>query len=356
VVDVADFSGSARATTLAATLTGVGVDNAQALFLQRIITLGGSGLASIDDAFGFVYNFYLRPVDEALAKKRINFFRYRDEYLVLSDADVPAVREALAAQELRGETAGVTLNQGDLESNLPQRWQETGDHPEDDRVAEEQLGRIRDGVILARCSVDSNGDSCMSDSFEIDFEMDRGQALDRMFGAAATGAILDAVEILPILRSFNQLRVPAVAFLAPFTATTAEHRTLSTMLAKQRRTLEQAFRAGLDGMKAPWQVAWCAGLISEGGVLEPETQTLMQSALGIGLVPEIEWQARLCLARSSTLGAGAIWTPAQSPLARRAAALAAYYLAKRGDNVPWNTLQAEAADDRSPVQWLQANL
>jgi hypothetical protein len=56
------------ATALEAVLTGLG---------QR------SGFVSADDAWGFLANFYLTRVDEALANAQIHFKRYADEYFLL---------------------------------------------------------------------------------------------------------------------------------------------------------------------------------------------------------------------------------------------------------------------------------
>ena len=365
VVDVVDFSQSATSRKLAEVLIAAGADNAQALFLHRLLELRSTGLPSIDDAFSFAYNFFLRPVDDALAAQQVNFFRYRDEYFVLSQEAVTAVQQELARIGLRGAVMSVETVQSVLKDSLRERWSAEFDpaEPEGPGELREELAHLGDGVVVAYYECETLAEElgrCQTDKVQIEFERDPGGSLDRVFAEAAGGGILDSVDLVPVLAHHNTIRATALAFVAPFDNVPAAHREMSGRLVERLPALKAALAAGLQPGGAPWQAYWSAGLISDAGPLDAEGRQLLQSALHASLPLEFEWQMRTTLARASNLDATAIWSdrPADaSPFVTRATALAAYYLAKRGSNGPWKALKADAAfSDRGLLNWLEANL
>jgi len=365
IIDVESFSKTAAAQQLISTLTSLGVPNAQALFLQRVLQVGPAGLPSIDDAFAFVYNFYLRPVDDELARRGINFFRYRDEYFVLSASDADALKLALAAHGMRGAETEIRSNQSDIKAELGEQWSTAFDKDEPDGpgAVTQELGRLGDGRIIAVYDCDTLAEemaSCQTDTFEIEFVIDEGAAIARTFDEAKAGAVLDCIALVPVLRRFNQARGGGVPFVPPFDATPAEHRSFARLLSESGEALSNALAVGLDSNRAPWQAYWAAGLLAEAGTLDDSSANRMKAALGGALMPEFDWQMRVSLSRSAESDPSEIWKPAaagSSPFAMRASALAAYYFAKRGKTGPWSHLASDTSfGDRGVIEWLRGNL
>jgi len=363
MVDVADFSGQAMAPNLTKVLTSAGVDNAQALFLERVLKSAPAGLPSIDDAFAYVYNYYLKPVDDELAKRRINFFRYRDEYFVLSEEDANAVVSRLAALNLGATTTDFRTSQDELEPDLLEQAANSMNQSDPDEAirAREELARLGDVAIVAVCSVKPQDlNSCQSDSFMLTFEDHEDDVVTQAFDDAMAGKFLDSVDLAPVLRSYNRVRASAVPFVAPFDATPASHQQLSAQMTDRQAALRNALSAGLQSNRAPWQVQWAAALLGEAKSLEPASTQLLATALGQDLPPEVAWQLRMVLARREQPDPDMVWAEVRSddsPYAQRAAALTAFYLAKRNIEAPWNALKSnDWFGDAVLRDWLVANL
>lgn len=369
IVDVSRFLASARSSTLAGILTSIGVDPRQVRFLQHVMDLGAAGLPSIDDAFGFVYNYYLKPVDDTLAQQRVNFFRYRDEYFVLSDEDVERVALALTAHGLEGHLAGpaveIPADQLELKAQLEERWVEQQERmdPSEIGTISEDLGQLGSGWIVAEYSCDTMSEEinrCQTDYFEISFRLNPERVTARFFEQCASGQILDAIEAIPVLGAYNRIRNVGIPFIPPYDTTPLDHQDLSQRLSERASALRRAFGESAGNEKSTWQVGWVADLISETGFLSAADEQLLRSAIGTRIPAEAEWRIRTCLARCSRLAADAVWdapSGSASPFVRRASALAAYYLAKRGHAAPWNALQSNSEPrDSVLLSWLGGNL
>jgi hypothetical protein len=366
IVDVVRFNASAQPRKLADILTSIGVDNAQARFLRQLAELGPGGLPSVDDAFAFLYNHYLLPVDEALARRRVNFFRYRDEYFVLSGADAEAVQQELRKHGLVGRPLAPIALDPEARQRLQEAWasraEETAD-PDQIGTLNEVLAPFGSGWLVAEfdcLTVAEDMRQCQTDYFKLQFEADPERSVSRFFKSCATGTILDAVDAIPTLGAFNRERLPGIPFVPPFGATPASHREFSARIAQNLPALRRAFDAAVGSDKGSWQLGWAADLMSESGVLDEADTKLLSSQLGPGLPPGIEWRIRVALARSSRLDPTTIWKAppdASSPFEARAAMLAAYYLARRSHEGPWNAIGARGDNaDRTLYDWLRGNL
>ncbi|MDW3222852.1 MAG: hypothetical protein R8G34_08220 [Paracoccaceae bacterium] len=102
VVDVTAFQNSATPKRLQTVMTSAGVIDEQVQFLSRLLARNDGGLPTVDDAFAFLYNSYLRPVDHAVAQSGANFFRHRDEYFLLDPDAVSIVEAGLTSIGLSG--------------------------------------------------------------------------------------------------------------------------------------------------------------------------------------------------------------------------------------------------------------
>ena len=145
VVDVSGFLGNIRIEQLEQQLRRSGVLDEQITFLRKIVAVSATGLPTIDDAFAFLYNIYLTPVDDALARAEVNFFRYRDEYFLLSGEGVTPVEQALAALGLSAHHDRRELSPDDAEYRLQER-------------ALAMTGREREGEVLEELIVQITAD------------------------------------------------------------------------------------------------------------------------------------------------------------------------------------------------------
>lgn len=366
IVDVVRFNASAQPPRLADILTSIGVDNAQARFLRQLTELGPGGLPSVDDAFAFLYNHYLLPVDDALARRRVNFFRYRDEYFVLSNSDAEAVQQELGKHGLVGRPVEPIAIDLDAKGRLEDAWARRAEEVEDpDEIGSlnEVLAPFGSGWLVAEfdcLTVAEEMNRCQTDYFKLQFEADPDRSVNRFFELCATETVLDAVDAIPALGAFNRQRLVGIPFVPPFSATPASHRDLSARAAQNLPALRRAFAAAARSDKGAWQLGWAADLMAESGALGDADAERMGSQLKSRLLPGIEWRIRVALARSSRLDPTTIWKlppDAASPFEGRAALLAAYYLARRGHDGPWNALGTQRRNaDPTLMNWLRGNL
>ena len=82
------------------TLRRAGARPEETSFLESALAHGSPGLPSIDDAFAYVYNFYLQPVDAALAEQRLSFLRHRDMFFTFEEKDTEVVHNGIKSLQL----------------------------------------------------------------------------------------------------------------------------------------------------------------------------------------------------------------------------------------------------------------
>ena len=359
VVDVVDFSNAARFETLEIELGRAGARPDQVNFLRAAAAHPSGALPPIDDAFSFLYNFYLAPVDRAIAAQRINFFRYRDEYLVIRAGDVAVIERALQAHGLTGRRVGAAIQIRDIKDALHARWYDQDEVEPDGRRATDSMSEIvanvGEGVLVANFTCDTLGErdddrkpNCQTDSFELDFEDDPDRARDLFWSSCRSGSLHDAVHAVPVLRAFNRARLSGVLHPPPLDRAPEAARTHRAQLATHRVCLTDALAVAIDRRSA-WQVSWTAPLLADLGPLTDAEIGLMRNGLAADLGPVAELPLRIALARASTEPAEAVWRDGMASAGwfrRRSSAVAAYFLARRGSPRAWLDLRDSLALDQ----------
>jgi hypothetical protein len=335
MVDVVAFNETSQPARLATVLQQCGARADEATFIREMAALGGSGLASIDDAFAFAYNFYLQPADASLVRERHNFFRYRDEYFLFNDAAETTLSDSLTELGLRGRSIGLRsafVKRDDVGSPL---------------------------IDLPNGSLTSEYDDCAYLSDEC---TDYGEIVFRFavpnlkdFFSRRT-AVADAVTVLPFLREFHRRRRDSMLLAPPFNGQTTEAAQYRASL--DRKQLQKDLRSAVDAGSS-WQAGWSSTLLSDTGALgEADVGLLLDVVNSDTMAPADKALARLALARSSDLNADRYWTSTlpSSAYLRRAALVAARHLARR-NRTPWQALR-DSVGIAEPllVEHLEANL
>ena len=335
MIDVVAFNSSAQPERLARTLQKCGARTDEATFICELARRTRSGLASIDDAFAFAYNFYLQPVDAELVKQKHNFFRYRDEYFVFDARAEETVLQALGRLALQGRSIGAR-------SAFVQR-----------EIVGRPLIELPNGTLTSEYEDCPYIDDDCTDYGEIVFRFE-GPRVDDFFAHRTT--VADAIAVLPYLRELHRRRSDGVLLAPPFSGQTAEGADYRASL--DRSQLRRDLRSALDE-HASWQAGWSSTLLSDTAQLEEADVGLLLAVLeDESMTSATKAQARLALARSSDLPADRYWTstPPSSPYGRRVALVAARHLARRNTS-PWRTLrEAARANEPRLIEHLEANL
>jgi hypothetical protein len=351
LLDVVSFNASARPEVLATTLQRCGARADEANFIRDCAALGRQGLPSVDDAFAHAYNFYLQPVDAQLVQRQHNFFRYRDEYFVFDDDAKEAVSTLLATLMLQ---ARPVASSGDLQATIEKHLQELGPGPGRRGIRfTETLVSTPHGALVGTFTCTPDGKVFCTDEQELVFF--RQQALENLFEMVPEN--LDAIRALPYLRRLHSLRRGAVLMAPPFSSAATELVAYRNELENGRSWLRRALEAGLN-RRTSWQAGWAATLLSDLGPLTEAEVRLLVNVLASPLDESAKVQARIALARSSTLAADRFWvtTVPTTNYRLRAMLLAARHLSRR-TMTPWNAL-TKAAAGREPelVRHLTANI
>lgn len=344
MLDVSGFNAAARAATLATTLQRCGARADEAQFLAALAAAPGGALASIDDAFAFVYNFYLQPVDAALVALKRNFFRYRDEYYVFDATTRSAVESGLAKLSLRLRRTQV----------LQVRRPAPSDSQPDDSVTMFKLPR---GELISSQRCVGPKDARCTDISEILYRVERVLPAD-LFKRTPQQPI-DAVDGLPMLRELHRQRSTGALLVPPFAAdTTSSSRYRSQVLRGARGWLQSVLRTALaSGLS--WQASWAAPLLSDIGILsDGESALLLQLAGHSRIDPAARMACVVALARSSVLPPPAYMRLAVSgsEYRGRALLLAARFAARR-DPAQWPAaVTAVGSAEPALVRHLTANV
>ena len=350
VLDVDSFARSANPETLALTLQRCGARSDESYFLRDMAKLGGSGLASVDDAFAFAYNFYLQPVDQGLMIQKHNFFRYRDEYFVFDDRARQSVTTSVQSIGLRirdrGKSRPIDSTISDLKDQLGNETRE----------AEGKLIELPYGTLWAKveCGGRDMSEECSDIAERITF---RALTTGALFRVSAERP-LDAVTVLPQVRYFHRQRRAGVLLAPPFAAANDQIRAHQKSLVSHRAWLAKVISTGLQA-GASWQAGWAATLLSDIGMLtDAEAATLIDMVKSPAIDESSKMQARIALARSSNVAADRFWTTAipRTEYRRRGMLLAARHLARRNPG-PWNALvQTVGKGEPELVRHLQAGI
>lgn len=350
LLDVISFNASARPDVLAATLERCGARADEAGFIRDCAALGGRGLPSVDDAFAQVYNAYLQPVDQKLLSDNHNFFRYRDEYFVFDAAARLALVRELGRLMLQARP--VVTNRG-LNETIERHLFTLGPGPEDRGIRfTERLVTTPHGTISATFSCTPDGKGCTDEQEAVFFT--RGST-ENLFVMPVES--LDAIRALPYLRSLHARRRAWTLSAPPFANATPPLAAYRRELRPGRAWLGRALGAALT-RRISWTAGWAATLLSDLGPLSDAETGQMLKVLSSGLDESAKVQARIALARSSSLPAERFWTAGvpTTDYRLRGMLVAARHLFRRSA-APWTTL-TRAIGGREPelVRHLTANI
>lgn len=336
VMDVSGFQQNAQMDQLERQLRRSGVVDEQITFLRHVVAGSPVDLPSIDDAFAFLYNVYLVPIDNALKSQELNFFRYRDEYFLLSHGNTAPVEQALAALGLSASQSVRELSQEDVYRSMEELANRMTEEEREQGPLEEVIGRLGDGYVFAVFDP-----LCSSDCFEVRFERDPQLTRRVFFAQCSNGSIIDGVDAAPVLRWAHMGRRSAAWRRPPHDDATADVQATVAELANNRDALEKALatavNAGVD-----WQTTWAAALLSDIGPHDQGTVELLLKAMAGGDGQPGAEAARVSLARASEVAASDIWVAAgtgDTPHTRRSRALAAHFLRLRGEPGPWTDIR-----------------
>lgn len=287
-----------------------------------------------DDAWAFLSNYIFRPVDKALLRAKVDFYRVRDEYVVFNRADATKVENALRGAGFPGVTT-TELSASfadDYESQLAEQCE---NQPEGGRNSVEIVAQRTDYYDVIATS------DCYSDLNELSVRRHSPLAADRAADALLTRmrSSWDAVDMSPILRPIWSSRKDWV-LRRGVPPSSARYRNL---LVRRRSEIFANLRRSVSTGE-PWMAQVMSVLASDLGALLPAE---VQALQGYAAMPRAVLggaAARTALARSSTLPADRIlpsgFPHVGHPIGRRWGGLAALYLAQRGSGRPldaWTT-------------------
>ena len=358
ILDIESFNNKADISTLERTLLKMKASSAETKFLRDLLTAPvseaiyngtlslariafqsrsiTSNLLSVDDAFAFLYNFYLQPVDKALADSKLNFFRYRDEYFVFSEDDEKRVTDKLKDLKLRARVVA-TYRKLDLKDNLSERVNE-------DRLkASEVIGSFGGGEIVATYECDTwnqKEKTCVTDSYEVSFSLKENFADLFTFSPDRP---LDCIQILPFLRAMHRVRAPEVLRRSPSPDVPKDLAAYRLAIQANRDWLRKALSLAVE-RRVNWQITWVTQMLSDLGTLSSdEAEQLRRVVNNRSIGPAAKAQAYIALARNGAkLSINDFWDDSYSGYMLRAAMLTARYLFDHGERKAWATMQSLA--------------
>lgn len=339
IADIVAYNTNIDSSRLTALLAQNGAAAADIACLRRLAEVQSGGVATIDDGFAFLYNTYLIPVDAALAKAQMNFFRYRDEYFVFAEADRSTLDRELTKIGLR--------------SRLLRKMARPSTVTGKSTTMRRTLHRNEYGEFMAWYECRQAENQC-SDEFEFDsvtFDRREGGP-DELFAIKADAEPIDAVQVMPMLRTINKVRQSAVHLAAPFSGADQTFKAYQRHLETGRNWLKAALAVAVE-RNVGWQVGWAAELLSDLGPLDADPLALIVRALrSTNLTEGEKSRLRVVLARSSKTKGESWWRdPAttDSPYVIRASILAASHLARRGETQLWQRLQSGVGRREGPL-------
>jgi len=114
-IDISGFYRAANRAKLNRTLEQCGSNPQVVSFTSKIfeaLSIGPQELVSLDDTVAFLANFYLKPLDDALAQAKIVWRRYGDEYFLLAQgpSSTQSVRNAAKLLTEAAQRQGLKVN------------------------------------------------------------------------------------------------------------------------------------------------------------------------------------------------------------------------------------------------------
>jgi len=341
VIDARGYLNAISPDRLRQTLERAGASGAEVGVIYELSGLAGSdqGVPSGDDSHAALYDMILWSVDRELAERRLNFFRYRDDYFSPTDEAMDVIVSA-------GKKIGIEFVRKHTISDISL----------EKRRSEQHI--LQDGTrILGRLNCTGE----CTDRGEAEFEFRRPSLKRYLEREVRPNEDVDAVTLVPCLRQINEQRAPDVLRVPGDALISGSLRELQAEIRSLRPLL-----AGLAGgwrrnRTAAWTSSWATQSLSDLGALTPqETATLVELASAASAPGFARCSAVVALARCAPtdVALAAFGSATGAPPdslgshyhAARALCLAHHYLTIR--NAPALTLPAAtiaAADGLAAV-------
>jgi len=343
VRDMMMFNTSAKAEVLLDRLGSLGLrPDDEGRVLALAFAAGDKSLPSVDDAFAFLYNYYLKPVDDALMEAKNNFVRYRDEIYVFDDkANAVVDRELLdLGMQASKAVADTSRIKSKLIGEIEEKHKARLATPRTAVVAGE--GELETSRVALDCECRGWADDDCTDGWEVKFRHTPLEATIPQLTAMMEGE-LDGIRVLPILRKIHTDRAAQAYRLPDDVAARQEFRAYRKAVQPLRGRLS-AWIERASGRGDGWAVSWLARVLSDQGALTPaESEVLLATSTTKSLPAYAREEAAVALARSG-LGSATperIWATfsAQDEHGERAAALAASFLFRKKWHGGWLTVE-----------------
>lgn len=348
LLDITKFGTNAKIPKLLEVLRRSDAYNDDVRFINELIDVREKGLISIDDAFAYLYNFYLLPLDLALLKERIKFFRYRDEYLVSGNNAARRVNELLGDIDMHAlpviKFDSTTISELIVKANAAiakdmKRTRGNADLHKDIDIGDMLNGRLQ---FEYNCGCwDDAAEHCCSDEYELHYNEEKPADIGDLFQLSPDDTVLDGLQILPMLRNVNKKRGKGVLDIGPFKYSPSLYLDYQRNLSRGRSWLTRALKSALR-KRSDWQIVWVTAMYSDlGSMSRGEEDLLMQIVRDDGLGNIAKAHAILALARSGGREPSDFWSmpdTTSNPYLWRVALLGAHYLALKGMTGPWREI------------------
>jgi len=287
IIDARGYLNSISPASLQQALEQAGVARAEVRVVLGLSGLGdASRLASGDDSHAALYDLFLHPIDKALVDRRLNFFRYRDDYFSPHE-------EAANVIAVVGRQIGI-------------EFARKGQVSRDDLTFERaDMFTLDDGTRVQgnfEC-LDKDKLKC-TDKSEIEFLFRRPSLkrfLEREF---RPNEEIDAVTFVPFLRALNELRAPDVLRLASDPLVSTSLRKLKTEIAGARPVLGGLVGGWRRSPASVWAACWAMQALSDLGPLtQPEVAAITELAAANSVHGFGRCLAMMALARSAAVEA-----------------------------------------------------
>lgn len=345
LVDINAYNASCEPARLLQTLQRCGARADEVLFLRALLGGQTRGLPSVDDAFAYLYNYYLQPVDATLHGEEISFLRHRDMYFLFNEESVPLTRQLIDDIGLGSRTLAENPDLYDF-VDLPLDYDEQDTLDTLPMDTEPLLWlELPTARIKITFNLDWTGEAELMDVWISDLDPE-----DRTFSTTArlaeyaerTFDRLDGVTLQPLLRRIHETRATAVSELPPYDRAPEVFHSYRRELEPVRERLADTVAWAIEN-KAPWHACWASALLSDLGPLPADRAESLLAGLATPAArhPLTRIHVGLLLARCSGFPATKLWQrpEAMAGFELRAALLTAFYLQRRGESAPWESCQ-----------------
>lgn len=289
IVDARGYLNSISPAKLEQALEQAGAQSAEVKVALALSGLSNaSRLASGDDSHAALYDLFLRPVDKALVDRRLNFFRYRDDYFCPR-------RDTAESISVIGRQIGLEFAH---KGQVDRRSLEFVPSP---------VFTLEDGTLIEgnfECAVEDKMEC--TDKSEVEFLFNRPPLklfVEREFRPQQD---IDAVTFVPFLRALNELRAPDVLKLSSDPLVSPSLRKLKTEIGSARPVLGRLIDGWRRSATSVWAPCWAMQALSDLGPLTPpEADSITELATASSVHGFARCLAMTALARGAAVEAAA---------------------------------------------------